>query len=172
MKKLAAFILIVASLFLIQLLTTCSKPLKSLDGYDQNPPLDTLVIVDTISSVDTVIIVDTVVMVDTIIIEIPDSGGTDLLCGRLNSSRQEIVWMFRNQQRVYRLELLAILERDNPPRTLLVDIEGQQFYWDVTDNHQMIIEGLLPQNATMIISTLQPRALGQAIDICLFVDIP
>ena len=172
MKKTVAFILLAGGFFLIQLHTTCSKPLKSLADYDQNPPPETLFVVDTISSVDTLIIVDTLITSDTIFIEIPDSGGTELLCGRLNSYRQEIVWIFRNQEQVYRLELIAVLERNQPQRTLMVEIEGQHIIWPVTDNNQIIIEGLLTQNTTMIISTLQPRALGQAIDICLFVDSP
>jgi hypothetical protein len=105
----------------------CSKPLDSVN-HTQLANADSLYVADTIIVGDTIIVVDT------------------MYCGRLNAQRQEIVWMLFNQEGLYQLEFAAISERLNDTRTLVIDINDQEFYWMLEDNLEFIIEQNLNEN--------------------------
>jgi len=61
--------------------------------------VDTIILPDTTivdTVVDTVILPDTTIIVDTVIIIEPGDG--PMLCDRLSSAQQEIIWLFRNAE--------------------------------------------------------------------------
>jgi len=120
-------------------------------------------IVDTI--VDTVILPDTTIIVDTVVIIEPGDG--PMLCDRLSSAQQEIVWLFRNAEGPFHLEFAALPERDHPQHTLTVAIGDQIFFWDLSESLELVLDVTMPANATIIITTSRPPSFGHAIDICL-----
>ena len=122
------------------------------------------IIVDTIILPDTTII-DTVIVVDTVIVIEP--GDAPMLCDRLSSAQQEIVWLFRNAEGPFHLEFAALPERDRPQHTLTVAIGDQLYYWDLSESLELILDTTLPPNATIIVTTSKPPSFGHSIDVCL-----
>ncbi len=144
MKKLILFSVWVVSCVGFLYLMNCSKPLDSIVKYGQTDS-------DTVFAVDTIIVVDST------------------YCARLNSQRQEIVWILFNQEGLFHLEFEAITERDNDSRTLVIDLNDQQYIWPLAEYHGFILEQNLEQNTHVRIVSDPPHAYGQAIDICLSV---
>ena len=144
MKKLILFSVAVVIYIGIQLLMNCSRPLESINGVEQVPP-------------ETVTVIDTITLDDT------------MFCAKLNFYRKEIVWMFHNQEGLFRLEFVAAPEREHSSQTLLIDIDERQFLWHLADSLEFIIEQDLEQDATIRITSVPPHAYGRAIDICLSV---
>jgi len=122
------------------------------------------IIIDTVFLPDTTII-DTQIIVDTVIIIEP--GDAPMLCDRLSSAQQEIVWLFRNAEGPFHLEFAALPERDHPQHTLTVAIGDQIFFWDLSESLEFVLDVTMPANATIIITTSRPPSFGHAIDICL-----
>jgi hypothetical protein len=151
-------------------LSNCSKPLEINEIGGISP--DTIFVHDTVTDtlyndttiVDTVIIDTT--LVDTVFVD-------SMFCARLSSHRQEIVWMLFNDPGSYVLDFQMITERIRNPQTLVIDIDGQQYSWTISNNsREMSIETDLERNALIRIMTVPPHAYGQAIDICLRVSVP
>jgi hypothetical protein len=157
MKKVLAWLILVSALLAMQLISDCSQPLESPFENGQNSP-------------DTIIITDTVRITDTTEIIIPDTGSSQILCARLSSHRKEIVWMFRNDPGAYSLDFRAAVERDNPSRTIVIDIGQQRYFWPLLESLEYLIEPELEQDATIKITSIPPHAFGQAIDICLIIE--
>lgn len=134
---------------------------------DSTTIVDTLWIVDTIETVDTVTIVDTIIFVDTVEITLPDTSGTHMVCARLGSNQQEIVWLFRNEAGLYSLEFSSLPDRDKPARTLYVSIGDQEFEWPLEESLEYLTEAALVENAVIIIRSSKPSSFGHAIDICI-----
>jgi hypothetical protein len=140
--------------------------------------VDTVIVIDTVTDVDTVVIVDTVtdtdtvVVIDTQIVEVPDSSGSPVVCARLGTYQQEILWMFRNDAGDYRLEFVAVPEKENPARELTVNIAGQTYPWTPQLDRELIVETALPENAAISIFPAKPSPYGHAIDICLTMKSP
>lgn len=151
MKK--HILLVVGAVILIgiQFVVNCSSPLESTSELDSPPTIQ-------------------VIVVDTVIVVVSDTSGSLMICSRLNSYQQEIVWMFRNQAGKYRLEFSALIEREHPTQTLSVDIDGQQFQWLPAESAEFILEQNLEVNALMQIVSTKPSSFGHAIDICLTVS--
>ncbi len=151
-------------------LANCSKPLDVSQIIQET---DTVFISDTIIFSDT-LYADTT-FIDTLYIDstIIDTVFLDtIFCARLNSQRQEIVWMLFNQEGQFRLELQTLTERIRDSQTLLIDIGSSQFQWDLSENRELEIDVNLERNAIIQITTLPPHAYGQAIDICMRVRAP
>jgi hypothetical protein len=134
---------------------------------DTTNQIDTLFITDTTFVVDTIIVRDTTNHVDTVIIVEPGQDGPQMLCAQMASNRQEILWMYRNPEGLFRLEFAASTERGHPTQELLVEIDGRLIIWDTSDSLELILEQNLGPNAKIRISSLEPHAFGHAIDICL-----
>ena len=118
---------------------------------------------------DTIIFTDTL-YVDTLYI---DTIYADTMpCARLNSHRQEIVWLLFNQEERYRLEFLAATEQIRQSQILVIDIDEERYYWDLSDSMNFTIERDFAELTTIRITSQQPHAYGQAIDICLRVREP
>ena len=146
--------------------------------------IDTIIVPDTTivdTIIDTIIVPDTTI-VDTIFdtITIPDStivdtviiiepGDGQILCDRLSSAQQEIVWLFRNAEGPFHLEFAALPESEHPNHTLTVSIGDQLYYWDLSVSLELILDTTLPANATIIITTSKPPSFGHAIDVCVTV---
>jgi hypothetical protein len=143
----------------IQFLGNCSRPLESVNDQESGSP-------------DTVVVVDTLIYSDTVIVVVPDSGEAQLLCGRLSSHRQEIVWIFPGWEGLYLLEFAAIPERGHPRQTLAVEIEDDEYMWYLAENTEFRCEQHLHDNTSIRISTVPPYAFGHPIDICLSITEP
>ncbi len=147
MKKLILFSVWILIFVGFQSLMNCSKPLDSIGESGQ-------------TSSDTVAVVDTLIIADT------------MFCARLNSQRQEIVWMLQNQDGYFSLEFVAAIERVGNSQTLMIDIDDQQFHWRLAEDPRLMIEMYFEQDAIIRITSIPPHAYGQAIDICLRVRAP
>lgn len=171
MKKFVLFLIwAVINIGFLSLLN-CSRPLD-IDRITQ-PSADTVFVPDTIIFNDT-LYVDTLytdtLYVDTLYV---DTIYADTMpCARLNSHRQEIVWLLFNQEEFYRLEFLAATEQIRRSQILVIYIDEEQYYWDLSDSMSFTIERDLDELATIRITSQQPHAYGQAIDICLRVREP
>jgi len=136
----------------------CSKPLE-LEEIEQTPA-------DTIFVPDTVVYVDTV-YVDTSYTDTDTLYADTLICARLGSCRREIVWMFFNPEGRFNLEFQAIIERDHPWQTLIIDIDGQEYEWDLSDDLPFSLVRFLERHAIVRITSASPHGYGHAIDVCL-----
>lgn len=157
-------------------LLNCSRPLD-IDRITQ-PSADTVFVPDTIIFNDT-LYVDTLytdtIYVDTLYADTiyADTIYADtMLCARLDSHRQEIVWLLFNQEQLYRLEFLAATERIRDSQIVVIDIDEEQYYWDLSGSLNFSIERNLDELAIIRITSQQPHSYGQAIDICLRVGEP
>ena len=157
MKKLILFSIWVFICAGFQFLMNCSKPLDSINENGQFPA-DT--VTDTVAVIDTIVVIDTISVADT------------MFCARLNSQRQEIVWMLQNQEGYFSLEFVAAIEREPNSQTLMIDIDGQQFQWRLAEDLTFMIEMYFEQDAIIRITSNPPHAYGQAVDICLRVRAP
>jgi hypothetical protein len=157
MKKLLIFLAIICALYTGFTLFSCTKPLEGPLEDNEFPP-------------DTIYVTDTLTFTDTVIIVIPDTGSAQMQCGRLNSHRKELVWMFRNEPGVYSMDFRAIVEYDNPSRLIVIDIDGEQHFWHLNETLEYIIEPTLGDDAVVRVSTIPPHAYGHAIDICLIIE--
>ena len=154
----------------------CARPLDITEADEMFP--DTIFVSDTVTFTDTLysdttfidtLIIDTLI-VDTLYIDttIVDTVYIDsLFCARLGSHRQEIVWMLFNQEGLYRLEFQATAERIRRPQILVIDIDHQQYQWNLSTDLDFIMELNLENHATIRITSVPPHAYGQSIDICL-----
>lgn len=161
MKKFVLFLIWAAINIGFLSLLNCSRPLD-IDRITQ-PSADTVFVPDTIIFTDT-LYVDTL-YVDTIYAD-------TMPCARLGSHRQEIVWLLFNQEERYRLEFLAATEQISRSPMLVIYIDEERYYWDLSDSLNFTIEQDLDELATIRITSQQPHAYGRAIDICLRVSEP
>ena len=151
------------------LFVSCSNPLD----YDNLTPSDTLFSIDTVYNMDTINvsdtinIIDTTSLVDTVIIVINNNDQSNIVCSRIASNQQEIVWLFRNDAGMYDLEFAAAAEEDFPAQKLVIDIDGQEFKWTPAEDPEFIAGMYLTQNAIIRLSIKTPRSLGHAIYVCL-----
>ncbi len=130
--------------------------------------IDSVLIYDTIHSFDTIAIFDTVMHIDTVFINGHDTcEGSKMVCSRIASNQQEIIWMFRNLEGIYHLEFSATTERSHPTQTLNLNIDGHDFAWSTADNPEFITDLHLGPNAKIVITSNKPGAFGHAIDVCL-----
>ena len=191
----AAFLSIVAlAILAFQIISNCSQPLESSDLSGASSPtpgarVDTLFVFDTVvivhgGRIDTVIVIDTIVqtdtvtqtdttygdtVTDTVYVGEPGTGDGRMLCARLSSARQEIVWLFRNTEGPYHLEFAALPEREHPTHTLAVTIDGQAYDWSLSESLELVLDQSLGSNAMIRIMTSKPPSFGHAIDVCLTV---
>jgi len=130
---------------------------------------DSIFVIDTTFVIDSIFVVDSIITIDTIIVVDPDGDGSQLVCSRIASNQQEIVWMFRNQEGLFNLAFVAALESDHPEPKLSVDIDGQTFPWSLVEDREWITNAHLGQNAMIRIAAEKPPAAGHAINVCLTV---
>lgn len=172
----------------LQMLVNCSQPLEGNDDRRPAPPgpiveVDTIILTDTIVHTDTVVdndtivqidtviqvdtVTDTVIQVDTVIVPVPDTSGALTLCSRLSSYQKEIVWMLPNPEGRFLMEFVATAERNQPPQTLIVDIDGNRYEWYPRDSKGFTIEADLNEHVSIVVSSEPPPSFGHSIDICL-----
>jgi len=177
MKRPAFLLLGLLAILAFQIISNCSQPLDSSDLTGGISPTsggngDTLFVVDTVfivhgGKVDTVIVVDTIIqvdtvtvadttIVDTVIVIEPGSGDSKMLCARLSSAQQEIVWLFRNTEAQYHMEFAALPERDQPTHILTVTVDGQAYEWPLTQSLELILDQTLSANAVLRVATSNP----------------
>jgi hypothetical protein len=192
MKRAALLLIVTLVILAFQIISNCSQPLESSDLTPSPGPgspgrVDTLFVFDTVvivhnGRVDTLIVIDTIIQTDTVTqtdttygdtvtdtVIIVEPGGGRMLCARLSSSQQEIVWLFRNPEGSYHLEFAALPESEHPNHTLTVSIGDQLYDWDLSVSLELILDTTLPANLTIIITTSKPPSFGHAIDVCVTV---
>ena len=118
------------------------------------------------------IVVDTLTLVDTVTIYEPDPGALETICSILLANLREIIWMFHNQEGHYLLEFEASPSREFAMYTLLIDVNGQVYEWDLVDGPEYSIELDLPTNSTIRVMPDKPLLLGHQVDLCLTVSKP
>ncbi len=156
--------------------------LDTLIVYDSTGQVDTIIIVDTTILNDTVIIIDTTILfdtltvydtttiVDTVIIVEPDTMNTGYICGRLGAHRKDLVWMFQNDAGTILFEFKANSEYDHPTQVLTIDIDGQEYVWDLEEAIELAFDQELSENAMIRIVPDKPSAYGHEVDICLTIS--
>lgn len=130
---------------------------------------DTVYVPDTIYLPDTVIVTDTIWLTDTVYVVVPDTGGP-VMCGQMGAIQKEIVWMLRNAEGNYHLEFSGRVEKEHPSNTVIIDIDGVQYRWDVSAEPVFVIDTWLEANATILIDRIKPNPFGHSIDICLSIS--
>lgn len=138
----------------------------TLTQFDTVIQVDTVTEVDTVISVDTIIQFDTVYVIDTVIIEVPDSTG-GAFCGRLSSTRKEIIWLSNNAKGRFLLEFSAFAEFERPEQTLNVEIDGQMYFWTPTESMEFTVEQDLKRHVMIRITSTPAHGFGHPVDICL-----
>lgn len=128
-------------------------------------PGDTLY-VDT-SRVDTVIIIrpgET----DTVFVPV-DTNGTSSFCGTIESATKTLTWLVSKPIGTYRLTFQVSTERDKPPQSVTVTIDGAATEWTVATQPTLVLNRLLGQSE-IVISSNVPPARGHGITICLTIE--
>ena len=137
---------------------------------------DTLIVIDTIINNDTIYIedtlyvTDTLTVVDTVTIYEPEEGAYQTVCTILLANLREIIWMFDNEAGTYLFEIEATPSREFGMYTLLIDIDGHYYEWDLVDGHEFSVEVTIDENSTINIRPDKPLLLGHQVDICLTVS--
>jgi hypothetical protein len=152
-KKLISLLSCIAAFITIQLLANCSQPLDSNPGSGQSFP-DTVYVTDTTAVADTITIVET------------------MYCDRLNWYHREIIWMLQNREGLFRVEFVASTDREPPLPPLLIEIDDQQFLWDLEDSLEYVIEQFIERNASVRIAYASLQTCSKPIDVCFKVGIP
>jgi len=137
-----------------------------------NNQIDTIMVIDTVivSRPDTVAIVDTIYQTDTLTIVDTIYVANDtsqLLCGRIESCQKEIVWLLQNEPGQYHLSFASLIEKNQPPQSLTVQIGDSAFSWNTATDDNLSVDMWLAANATITITSQKPPARGHAVYICL-----
>jgi hypothetical protein len=138
--------------------------------------VDTLIVVDTLLEVDTLIVVDTLLEVDTLIffdtIVVPDSTCIQTICDTLSNYNQMIFWTFGNMAGTYLLTFEATIENNQPPKELIVTIDGEEYIWHTDQSLVFTIEATLDEYSTIKIHPDKPMAFGHYVYVCLTFGTP
>jgi len=138
--------------------------------------IDTLTVVDTLLEVDTLIVVDTLLEVDTLIffdtIVVPDSTCIQTICDTLSNYNQMIFWTFGNMAGTYLLTFEATVENNQPPKELIVTIDGEEYIWHTDQSLVFTMEATLDEYSTIKIHPDNPVAFGHYIYVCLTFGTP
>lgn len=135
---------------------------------DSTQTVDTLTVYDTVTIIDTIEVTDTIILHDTTVVF--DSTGSEYVCGRLNFWRKELVWTLHNDAGPTLLEFTADSKWDRPDRSLVVNIDGQEYIWQTSEATELVVEQELGENARIKISRTEPRCYGHSVDICLTIS--
>lgn len=139
------------------------------NNRDTITQVDTISVVDTVIVVDTVYVTDTLVVIDTVVVTIPDTTGGGGYCGRLSSSRKEIVWLLQNDAGMYELDFAALVSSDRPPKKLEISVNGDVYVWQPGKDPALALELDLGENTVIRITPFSPASFGHSVDICLTV---
>lgn len=151
MRRVILVIVLALTIIVSQILMNCSQVLEGINDPTLGPP-------------------GTKVEIDTVIIFVHDDDDDDekrVVCSRLTSNLNEIIWWFENESESYSYYFEAATERDNPSKTLLIEIDDLQFFWDLSESKELLVEAPLMENGKVRITASQPPSLGHPVDICL-----
>lgn len=129
---------------------------------------DTVTVHDTIHDTVTVIDTlppDTVIIIDTVVITNPKDS-TCQKCGTIEGSVKYITWNINRPAGTYILTFQATTEKDNPPQSLTVTVDGVATEWLVANQPMLVLTRTLSQS-TIIVTSNTPHAYGHGITICL-----
>ena len=143
--------------------------------------VDTVIVVDTLTGVDTFIVVDTVVISDTTIITdtvfisdtvtvfdtvVVGSAGV-VICSEITSNQHKIDWTFLSVPAEYHLAFEATTDRDKPTKALTIEVNGEMFYWDLTQFDNFDFDFQFTESTTLIILPDPPNGFGNGVSLCL-----
>jgi len=169
MKRIYVLAALCALIFGAQLLVTCSNPIELDDDPDPSPPIiDT--VIDTL--IDTVEVFDTDTIFDTLEIVVPDSTCIQTICDTLSNYNQMIFWTFGNMAGTYLLTFEATVENNQPPKELIVTIDGEEYFWHTDQSLVFTVEATLDDYSTIKIHPDKPVAFGHYIYVCLTFGTP
>jgi len=140
--------------------------------FDTTEIVDTVEIFDTTEIIDTVEIFDTTEIVDTVEIVVPDSTCIQTICDTLSNYNQMIFWTFGNMAGTYLLTFEATVENNQPPKELIVTIDGEEYIWHTDQSLVFTVEATLDEYSTIKIHPDKPVAFGHYIYVCLTFGTP
>ena len=155
--------------------TTVTDTLTVVDSveiFDTTEIVDTVEIFDTTEIIDTVEIFDTTEIVDTVEIVVPDSTCIQTICDTLSNYNQMIFWTFGNMAGTYLLTFEATVENNQPPKELIVTIDGEEYIWHTDQSLVFTVEATLDEYSTIKIHPDKPVAFGHYIYVCLTFGTP
>ena len=129
--------------------------------------IDTVSVTDTVTLIDTVEMVDTTIIVDTLEIVVPDSTCIHTICDTLYEHNHKIFWTFGNMAGTYLLTFEATVENNQPPKELIVTIDGEEYIWHTDQSLVFTIEATLEEYSTIKIHPDKPMAFGHYVYVCL-----
>ena len=143
--------------------------------------VDTVIVVDTLTGVDTFIVVDTVVISDTTIISdtvfISDTVivydtvtvGTSgvVICTEIGPSQRKIDWTFLSVPAEYHLAFEAATDRDRPTKSLTIEVNGEMYYWDLTQSNNFDFDFQFTASTNITIMPNPPNSYGNGVSLCL-----
>jgi len=177
MRNFISFSICLIVFFIIQLFGSCSQPLDSISDNGQFA-IDTLYIIDTTEFADTNIFVDTVSIIDTITIidtlsfvDTLSFADTVLLveamyCDRLNWFHRQIDWTMDNNAGLYSFEFIASTEQAYSLPSLIIEINDQQYYWNLEDGFELNIEQNVDPETVVSISYASLQSCDRTIEVC------
>lgn len=131
------------------------------------PPTGPLV--DTVTVHDTVYVdtgsVDTVMVIDTIFIP-NDSCGRQTFCGTIEGPTKTLTWIVAKRPDTYCLTFQAVTEKDQPPQSVSVTIDGSDTTWSVASDPKLVLVHSLSESVITVTSNTPP-AYGHGLTICL-----
>ena len=185
MKRLIFLTTCLALFAVFQIVINCSSPLDSsnLTPPIPNPGVDTIYITDTVITFDTIYLDDSVIVVDTITIVITDtvfisdtvtvfdtvvvgSAGV-VICSEITSNQHKIDWTFLSVPAEYHLAFEATTDRDKPTKALTIEVNGEMFYWDLTQFNNFDFDFQFTESTTLIILPDPPNGFGNGVSLCL-----
>ena len=185
MKRLIFLTTCLALFAAFQIVINCSSPLDSskLTPPNPNPGVDTVFIYDTVTTIDTVFIDDSVVVIDTITIVITDtvfisdtvivydtvtvgSAGV-VICTEIGPSQRKIDWTFLSVPAEYHLAFEAATDRDRPTKSLTIEVNGQMYYWDLTQSNNFDFDFQFTSSTNITIMPNPPNSYGNGVSLCL-----
>ncbi|MCH7946268.1 MAG: hypothetical protein IIC66_00550 [candidate division Zixibacteria bacterium] len=185
MKRLIFLTTCLALFAAFQIVINCSSPLDSsnLTPPIPNPGVDTIYITDTVITFDTIYLDDSVIVVDTITIVITDTVfisdtvivydtitvGTAgvVICTEISSKQHKIDWTFLSVPAEYHLAFEATTDRDKPTKALTIEVNGEMFYWDLTQFDNFDFDFQFTESTTLIILPDPPNGFGNGVSLCL-----
>lgn len=135
-------------------------------NYDTVTVTHTVIQHDTVRVTETTTVVDTLVHVDTV--QVVDSVDCNFepVCASISPYNGGLVWLFRNQEGTYHLELNGYTRKDEQLQTVIININGKDYYWKADQNSAWVKDLTLPANTIIKLKLSSSTACGTGMSVC------